>query len=230
MDPRGSPFGLNACFAEGTFADVVPKARFGALSAAMANPPGSDAATAATTPSRRHFRLNVFIDATPFKNEKYACFWRGRFLVFGFDAQRQLRTLERIRTIAPPETSAFHKPLTLFMEKRAKPRMTYICTPIYIDKRRSARAFLTTRFIMAARRRGLQSAFGLNNYERLKNQLLEGAARVFGQDRAGSTETPVDLKALHAKIADHCKTRRADNAHTNVATKPYRLFTGESAR
>jgi hypothetical protein len=29
-----------------------------------------------------------------------------------------------------------------------------------------------------------------------KNQLLEGAAGVFGQDK-GSSETPVDLKALH---------------------------------
>ncbi|MEY9419670.1 putative transposase [Bradyrhizobium japonicum] len=33
-----------------------------------------------------------------------------------------------------------------------------------------------------------------------KNQLLEGAAGVFGHDKT-SAETPVDLKALHAKIA-----------------------------
>ena len=32
-----------------------------------------------------------------------------------------------------------------------------------------------------------------------KNQLLEGAAGVFGHDKT-SAETPVDLKALHAKI------------------------------
>jgi len=34
-----------------------------------------------------------------------------------------------------------------------------------------------------------------------KNQLLEGAAGVFGQDN-GPAETPVDLKALHAKIGE----------------------------
>lgn len=35
-----------------------------------------------------------------------------------------------------------------------------------------------------------------------KNQLLEGAAGVFGQDKAGPGETAVDLKALHAKIGE----------------------------
>ena len=35
-----------------------------------------------------------------------------------------------------------------------------------------------------------------------KNHLLEGAAGVFGQDKAGSAEAPVDLKALHAKIGE----------------------------
>ena len=35
-----------------------------------------------------------------------------------------------------------------------------------------------------------------------RNQLLEGAAGVFGQDKAGSTDAPVDLKALHAKIGE----------------------------
>lgn len=34
-----------------------------------------------------------------------------------------------------------------------------------------------------------------------KNRLLEGAAGVFGQDK-GSSEMPVDLKALHAKIGE----------------------------
>jgi len=34
-----------------------------------------------------------------------------------------------------------------------------------------------------------------------KNQLLEGAAGVFGLDK-GSAEAPVDLKALHAKIGE----------------------------
>ena len=35
-----------------------------------------------------------------------------------------------------------------------------------------------------------------------KNQLLAGAAGVFGAAKAGSTETAVDLKALHAKIGE----------------------------
>ena len=35
-----------------------------------------------------------------------------------------------------------------------------------------------------------------------KNQLLDGAAGVFGQEKAGSAEAPVDLKALHAKIGE----------------------------
>ncbi len=35
-----------------------------------------------------------------------------------------------------------------------------------------------------------------------KAQLLEGAAAVFGQDKAGSPEAPVDLKSLHAKIGE----------------------------
>lgn len=35
-----------------------------------------------------------------------------------------------------------------------------------------------------------------------KNQLLEGAAEVFGQDKAGAPGAPVDLKALHAKIGE----------------------------
>jgi len=35
-----------------------------------------------------------------------------------------------------------------------------------------------------------------------KNQLLEGAAGVFGQDKAGAVEATVDLKALHAKIGE----------------------------
>ncbi len=33
-----------------------------------------------------------------------------------------------------------------------------------------------------------------------KNQLLDGAAGVFGHDRSEASEVPVDLKALHAKI------------------------------
>jgi transposase-like protein len=33
-----------------------------------------------------------------------------------------------------------------------------------------------------------------------KNHLLESAAGVLGQDKPGPVETPVDLKALHAKI------------------------------
>ena len=35
-----------------------------------------------------------------------------------------------------------------------------------------------------------------------KAQLLDGAVGVFGQDKAGSAEAPVDLKALHAKIGE----------------------------
>lgn len=35
-----------------------------------------------------------------------------------------------------------------------------------------------------------------------KNQLLEGAADVFGQDKAASPEAAVDLKTLHAKIGE----------------------------
>lgn len=35
-----------------------------------------------------------------------------------------------------------------------------------------------------------------------KNQLLDGAAGVFGHDKAGSADAPVDLKALHAKIGE----------------------------
>ena len=35
-----------------------------------------------------------------------------------------------------------------------------------------------------------------------KAQLLEGAAEVFGQDKAGVVEAPVDFKALHAKIGE----------------------------
>ena len=35
-----------------------------------------------------------------------------------------------------------------------------------------------------------------------KTQLLEGAAGVFGHERAEAGEAPVDLKALHAKIGE----------------------------
>ncbi len=35
-----------------------------------------------------------------------------------------------------------------------------------------------------------------------RSQLLEGAAGVFGQDKAGASEPMVDLKALHAKIGE----------------------------
>ncbi|GLI95113.1 hypothetical protein LMG27198_41050 [Methylocystis echinoides] len=35
-----------------------------------------------------------------------------------------------------------------------------------------------------------------------KSQLLEGAAGVFGQEKAESKEAAVDLKALHAKIGE----------------------------
>lgn len=35
-----------------------------------------------------------------------------------------------------------------------------------------------------------------------RSQLLEGAADVFGQDKAGAVEPAVDLKALHAKIGE----------------------------
>ncbi len=35
-----------------------------------------------------------------------------------------------------------------------------------------------------------------------KNQLLEGAAGVFGQDNVGASAPPIDLKALHAKIGE----------------------------
>ncbi|MCW2286895.1 transposase-like protein [Rhodoblastus acidophilus] len=51
-----------------------------------------------------------------------------------------------------------------------------------------------------------------------RSQLLEGAAGVFGQDRAGPSEPTVDLKALHAKIGelalenDFCPARSARRA------------------
>jgi len=35
-----------------------------------------------------------------------------------------------------------------------------------------------------------------------RSQLLDGAAGVFGHDKAGSAEPAVDLKALHAKIGE----------------------------
>jgi transposase len=35
-----------------------------------------------------------------------------------------------------------------------------------------------------------------------RSQLLEGAADVFGQDKAGAAKPTVDLKALHAKIGE----------------------------
>lgn len=35
-----------------------------------------------------------------------------------------------------------------------------------------------------------------------RSPLLDGAAGVFGQDKAGSAEPAVDLKALHAKIGE----------------------------
>jgi transposase len=35
-----------------------------------------------------------------------------------------------------------------------------------------------------------------------RGQLLEGAAGVFGQEKAEANEAPVDLKALHAKIGE----------------------------
>ena len=35
-----------------------------------------------------------------------------------------------------------------------------------------------------------------------KNQLLEGAAGVFGQDKTVPSEPSIDLKALHAKIGE----------------------------
>jgi len=35
-----------------------------------------------------------------------------------------------------------------------------------------------------------------------RNQLLEGAAGVFGQEKAEAKEAAVDLKALHAKIGE----------------------------
>ena len=35
-----------------------------------------------------------------------------------------------------------------------------------------------------------------------KNQLLEGAANVFGQEKGDAKEAAVDLKALHAKIGE----------------------------
>ncbi len=35
-----------------------------------------------------------------------------------------------------------------------------------------------------------------------RSQLLEGAAEVFGRDKASTAEAPVDLKALHAKIGE----------------------------
>ena len=35
-----------------------------------------------------------------------------------------------------------------------------------------------------------------------RSQLLDGAAEVFGQDKARAAEAPVDLKALHAKIGE----------------------------
>jgi transposase len=42
-----------------------------------------------------------------------------------------------------------------------------------------------------------------NQIGQWRSQLLEGAAGVFGSDRAdGKTESSVDLKALHAKIGE----------------------------
>ena len=51
-----------------------------------------------------------------------------------------------------------------------------------------------------------------------KNQLLEGAANVFGQEKADAKEAAVDLKALHAKIGeltlenDFCPVRSTKRA------------------
>jgi transposase-like protein len=35
-----------------------------------------------------------------------------------------------------------------------------------------------------------------------RSQLLDGAAEVFGQEKASAAEAPVDLKGLHAKIGE----------------------------
>ena len=36
----------------------------------------------------------------------------------------------------------------------------------------------------------------------LRSQLLEGAAEIFGQDKADPKETAIDLKVLHAKMGE----------------------------
>ena len=41
-----------------------------------------------------------------------------------------------------------------------------------------------------------------NQITQWKAQLLEGAAEVFGRDRAGERDPPVDVKTLHAKIGE----------------------------
>jgi transposase len=41
-----------------------------------------------------------------------------------------------------------------------------------------------------------------NQITRWKSQLLEGAAGVFGQEKADAKEATVDLKSLHAKIGE----------------------------
>jgi transposase-like protein len=41
-----------------------------------------------------------------------------------------------------------------------------------------------------------------NQITQWKAQLLDGAAGVFGPDKAGPTNSPVDVKTLHAKIGE----------------------------
>lgn len=42
----------------------------------------------------------------------------------------------------------------------------------------------------------------VNQITTWKNQLLEGAAGIFGADKTPAGEAPVDLKRLHAKIGE----------------------------
>jgi transposase len=52
-----------------------------------------------------------------------------------------------------------------------------------------------------------QFAVHPNQITQWKAQLLDGAAGVFGSEKAGSTSPPVDVKTLHAKIGELTRKR-----------------------
>ncbi|MEY9744156.1 hypothetical protein ABIF65_003530 [Bradyrhizobium japonicum] len=121
----------------------------------------------------------------------------GEQLPYRFTSEEDGKRLRRYWTTACQDCSL--KPQCTTGPERRIPRWEHEHLLEAVQQRASSASVLSP--LTAAKATFALNAGECDQITIWKNQLLEGAAGVFGHDKT-SAETPVDLKALHAKIGE----------------------------